>query len=119
MICRFNQLLKNTHMNIFQKFEAEHGYRAALRVVHDNDFDIMGYAAIREAMTLRQWLWDTHSIWFSVDRTDKGFRWVIQRPSIGGIGYKDFETQQEACIDAFVHIYTAFDFINHQFNKQQ
>jgi len=105
-------------MNIFQKFEAEHGYPAPFQI-HKNYFDMMGYVAIREAMTLRQWLWDTHSIWFSVDRTDKGFRWVIQRPSIGGIGYKDFETQQEACIDAFVHIYTAFDFINHQFNKQQ
>ena len=106
-------------MNIFQKFEVEHGYPAHYQINQKNYFNMMGYVAIREAMTLRQWLWDSHGIWFSVDRTDKGFRWVIQRPLIGGIGYKDFGTQQEACIDAFVHIYTAFDFINHQFNKQQ
>lgn len=104
-------------MNIFQKFEQEHGYPAPYQI-HKKHFDMMRIDAIREAMTLRQWLWDSHSIWFSVDRTDKGFRWVMQRPSIGGIGYKDFETQQEACIDAFVHIFTAFDFINHQQSKQ-
>jgi hypothetical protein len=103
-------------MNIFQKFEAEHGYPAPY-AVHRKYFDLMGPYAIQEAMTLRQWLWDSHGIWFSVDRTDNGFWWLIQSPSYA-LGYEEFETQQEACIDAFVHILTAFEFIKHQQTKQ-
>ena len=103
-------------MNIYQKFE-QIGFPASA-AVYENGFDLMGYEAIRESASLRNWLWDCHSIWVVVRHSLK-FGWVIETPAMhfDSNGEK-YSTPQQAYLDAFQAVLNAHDFIQHQYNKQ-
>ena len=105
-------------MNIFQKYEKELGYPASA-YVHDNSFNYESYEAIREAASLRNWLWDCYSIWVVVRHETFAFVWYIDFPIMKySSNGKVFETPQQAYADAFETVLTANEFIQHKnFNQ--
>jgi hypothetical protein len=109
-------------MNIYQKFE-QIGFPASA-AVNDNGFDLMGYEPIQESASLRNWLWDCHSIWVVVRLSDAWigrplFIWEINSPAMAyNSNGKNFKTAQQAYMDSFQAILNAHDFIQHQYNKQ-
>jgi len=101
-------------MNIFQKYQAEHGYPS--RIGSHAILDIESNEAIREAAALRNWLWDNYSIWVVVRFGNLPlFHWSIDWPlTKTNSNGKYFETPQQAYVDAFEAVLTAHDFLQHK-----
>lgn len=104
-------------MNIFRKFE-QLGYEISEEYLNAT-YDIHSKEAIRETATLVNWLWENHSIWIMMRREINAFAWYIDSPSLSHhTNGKVFASPQQAYINSFEAILTAFDFIQHQQTKQ-
>jgi hypothetical protein len=106
-------------MNIFQKYEKQHGY-PAITAIHVNTYTYESEEAVLESAALCNWLWDNFSIKIVIRFGVLSlYISTIESPSINfASSGKVLKTKQQAYVDAFETILTDYDFIQYQQTKQ-